>query len=189
MWRWGRAKLQENINVNVKAKKMRDGSYQIVEKYRKSDRMARSVWWDKEVNGEEGTIHLRELFKDKVFDFPKPETLMKRIIQIATDENDLVLDYHMGSGTTLTTALKMNRKFIGVEQMEYIKTVSVPRLQKVIEGEQGGISKEVNWQGGGSFVYAELYELNQKYVRQIQEAQSEKELEEVLEIVKEEELS
>lgn len=70
----------------------------------------------------------------------------------------------------------MNRRFIGIEQMDYINTVSVPRLQKVIEGEQGGISKEVNWQGGGSFVYAELMELNQGYMAKIDQSSSKEEL-------------
>ena len=67
---------------------------------------------------------------------------------LGSDENDLVLDFFMGSATTQAVAMKMNRRFIGIEQMDYISTVSVPRLQKVIEGEQGGISKDVNWQGG-----------------------------------------
>ena len=73
----------------------------------------------------------------------------------------------MGSGTTQAVAHKMNRQYIGIEQMDYINTVSVPRLLKVIEGEQGGISKDVKWQGGGSFVYAELAKENQKIVDKI----------------------
>lgn len=106
----------------------------------------------------------------------KPEEIIKRIITIATNENDIVLDFFMGSATTQAVAMKMKRQFIGIEQMDYINTVSVPRLQKVIEGEQGGISKEMDWQGGGSFVYAELMELNQVYVNKIDEASSKEEL-------------
>jgi len=106
----------------------------------------------------------------------KPEEIIKRIITIATNTNDTVLDFFMGSATTQAVALKMNRRFIGIEQMDYINTVSVPRLQKVIEGEQGGISKEVNWQGGGSFVYAELMELNQGYMAKIDQSSSKEEL-------------
>ena len=68
--------------------------------------------------------------------------------------------------------MKMRRHFIGIEQMDYINTIAVPRLQKVIEGEQGGISKDVNWQGGGSFVYAELMEKNQGYLKDIQRSES-----------------
>lgn len=81
--------------------------------------------------------------------------------------------------------MKMGRRFIGIEQMDYINTVSVPRLQKVIEGEQGGISKNVNWQGGGSFVYAELMEKNQGYLKDLQKSGSVQELMEVYNRMKE----
>jgi adenine-specific DNA-methyltransferase len=100
----------------------------------------------------------------------KPEALLKRIIDMTTSEGDIVLDYHLGSGTTAATANKMNRKYIGIEQMDYIETIAVERLKKGIEGEQGGISKSVNWKGGGSFVYAELMQYNQKYIDAIQSA-------------------
>ena len=157
VWRWGKEKSLENLNINIVGKKMQeDNRYMIVEKYRDSTRLARSVWWDKEVNSERGTVHLRELFVDKVFNFPKPETLLSRILQISTKENDLVLDFHLGSGTTATVAHKMNRQYIGIEQMDYIESVSVERMKKVLAGEQGGISKSVSWQGGGEFVYCEL---------------------------------
>lgn len=102
----------------------------------------------------------------------KPEQLLKRIIDLGTNEGDLVLDFFMGSATTQAVAMKMHRQFIGIEQMYYINTVSVPRLQKVIEGEQGGISKDVDWQGGGSFVYAELMEKNKGYVKDVMSADS-----------------
>lgn len=119
----------------------------------------------------------REIIKLNVnFDTPKPEKLLQRIIRIGSNENDLVLDFFMGSATTQAVAMKMNRRFIGIEQMDYIDTVSVPRLQKVIEGEQGGISKDVEWQGGGSFVYAELMELNQIYMDKINQASTKEEL-------------
>lgn len=97
----------------------------------------------------------------------KPEQLIQKIIELTTSDNDLVLDFFMGSATTQATAMKMNRRFIGIEQMDYINTVSVPRLQKVIEGEQSGISKDVDWQGGGSFVYAELFPKNMGYLQDI----------------------
>ncbi|WP_242976724.1 site-specific DNA-methyltransferase [Fructobacillus tropaeoli] len=102
----------------------------------------------------------------------KPEKLLQRVIQSNSLSGDIVLDFFMGSATTQAVAMKMNRRFIGIEQMDYIKTVSVERLKKVIAGEQGGISKDVNWQGGGSFVYAELMEKNQGYLRDIQNAQN-----------------
>lgn len=106
----------------------------------------------------------------------KPEALIKRIIDMTTSDGDFVLDYHLGSGTTAAVANKMGRKYIGIEQMDYIETVAIERLKKGIEGEQGGISKAVNWQGGGSFIYAELMQYNQKYVDLIQNANSKDEL-------------
>src|SRR5699024_10169004 len=114
----------------------------------------------------------------------KPEALIKRIFEMVTEENDLVLDFFMGSSTTQAVAMKMNRRFIGVEQMDYIDSVSIPRLQKVIEGEQGGISKDVNWKGGGSFVYAELYSLNEDFVEMIHASQNSKELSYLLQEMK-----
>lgn len=110
------------------------------------------------------------------FNYAKPESLINSIIEVATDEKDVVLDFFMGSSTTQSVAMKMNRKFIGVEQMDYINTVSVPRLQKVIEGEQCGISKNVNWQGGGSFVYVELMKKSQGYLMDVLNAASTDEL-------------
>lgn len=100
----------------------------------------------------------------------KAEHLIYRIIDMSTSESDIVLDYHLGSGTTASVAHKMNRQYIGIEQMDYVETVAVERLKKVIEGEQGGISKSVNWQGGGSFVYLELKKYNQTFIEQIEVA-------------------
>ncbi|WP_197717474.1 site-specific DNA-methyltransferase [Avibacterium volantium] len=97
----------------------------------------------------------------------KPEQLLKRIIEIATNESDIILDYHLGSGTTAAVAHKMNRQYIGIEQMNYIETLAVERIKKVIDGEQGGISKAVNWQGGGEFVYAEIAPFNETAKQQI----------------------
>ncbi|HGJ5881209.1 MAG TPA: DNA methyltransferase [Arsenophonus nasoniae] len=119
-----------------------------------------------------------------IFSTPKPEKLMKRIIDISTNENDIVLDFFAGSGTTAATAIKMKRKFITIEQMEYINGCTVQRLKKTIDGDQNGISKDVNWQGGGSFVYAELMELNAYFVYKIQKAQSYAELEKLFAVMK-----
>lgn len=110
---------------------------------------------------EDATKHMKKMGFD--FTNPKPESLIAYFIRAVTQENDIVMDFFMGSGTTQAAALKMNRHFIGIEQMDYIKTVSAERLKKVIAGEQGGISKDVNWHGGGSFVYAELMKNNQSY--------------------------
>lgn len=97
----------------------------------------------------------------------KPEALLRRIIDMTTKEGDIILDYHLGSGTTAAVAHKMNRQYIGIEQMDYIETLAVERLKKVIDGEQGGISKAVNWKGGGEFVYAELAPFNETAKQQI----------------------
>lgn len=89
----------------------------------------------------------------------KPEKLIQRIMELSSNKNDLIMDFHLGSGTTCAVAHKMNRRYIGIEQMDYIEDIAVERMKKVIEGEQGGVSKAVNWQGGGSFIYAELKQI------------------------------
>ena len=119
------------------------------------------------------------MFGDVVFENPKPENLIQRAIELSTDENDIVLDYHLGSGTTCAVAHKMGRRWIGIEQMDYIEDITKERLKKVIEGEQGGISKAVNWQGGGSFIYFELKKYNQDFLDKIMIANSKGELDEV----------
>ncbi|MCK0312120.1 DNA methyltransferase, partial [Salmonella enterica] len=124
------------------------------------------------------------LLGKNIFDYTKPETLLAKLIEITSTKNDLILDFNLGSGTTAAVAHKMGRRYIGIEQMEYINDITVPRLKKVIEGEQGGISKDVNWQGGGSFVYAELMELNAYFVHEIQKAQSTEELEKLFTMMK-----
>ncbi|WP_187945750.1 site-specific DNA-methyltransferase [Helicobacter pylori] len=102
----------------------------------------------------------------------KSEKLIQRILEVSTNENDLVLDFFAGSGTTCAVAHKMKRRYIGIEQMDYIETITKERLKKVIEGEQGGISKKCGFKGGGSFVYAELKEVNLGIKKQITNAKS-----------------
>ncbi len=112
---------------------------------------------------------------DKNFKGQKPESLIQRILEISTQENDLVLDFFAGSGTTCAVAHKMKRRYIGIEQMDYIETITKERLKKVIEGEQGGISKKCDFKGGGSFVYAELKGVNLEIKKQILNAKSKSE--------------
>ena len=90
------------------------------------------------------------------FDTPKPERLLERILQIATNPGDLVLDSFLGSGTTAAVAHKMGRRWIGIEMGDHARTHCQPRLKKVVDGEQGGISEAVGWQGGGGFRYYKL---------------------------------
>ncbi|MFA4809729.1 site-specific DNA-methyltransferase [Helicobacter pylori] len=121
------------------------------------------------------TSEIKVLFANSntdLFSTPKPEALISRILEISTQENDLVLDFFAGSGTTCAVAHKMKRRYIGIEQMDYIETITKERLKKVIEGEQGGISKKCDFKGGGSFVYAELKEVNLEIKKQITNANS-----------------
>ena len=103
----------------------------------------------------------------------KPEKLIQRLFGLFTDQDDIVMDYHLGTGTTCAVAHKMGMHYIGIEQLDYGQDDSLVRLQNVIAGEQGGISKSVDWQGGGSFVYCELAKLNQAVAEEIEAAADE----------------
>ena len=85
VWRWGKERAQKELNVNLVGKKMRNGGFQIVEKYRKKRRMARSVWTEKEIRNEKGTLELKALFGRGVFDYPKAEELIKKVIEMGED--------------------------------------------------------------------------------------------------------
>jgi len=119
------------------------------------------TWWaNNEVgHNQESKKEILTLFdSEDIFDTPKPERLLKRIIELATNPGDLVLDSFLGSATTAAVAHKMGRRYIGIELGEHAVTHCVPRLRKVVEGEQGGISQAVNWQGGGGFRFYRLGE-------------------------------
>lgn len=185
-WRWSKNRLEEAIKNDMVVSLEKDGRTELYEKIYKGDGKKQTVftsWIDESFSGQ-GTKVLEEIFKEKVFDYPKPEQLVKKFIDLTTDDGDIVLDYHLGSGTTAAVAHKMNRQYIGIEQMDYIETVSVKRLEKVIEGEQGGISKSVDWQGGGSFVYCELKNDVQEFKNEILEATTKEKLLEVFELAK-----
>ncbi len=100
----------------------------------------------------------------------KPEKLIQRLINLATSPGDTVLDFFIGSGTTASVALKMGRQFIGIEQLDYGQNDFVNRLQNVIRGDSSGISKDVNWHGGGEFVYSELKRYNESFMDKINSA-------------------
>ncbi|MBL0251907.1 MAG: site-specific DNA-methyltransferase [Polaromonas sp.] len=107
---------------------------------------ATTIWTFDEVgHNDESKKEMRGLFSDDLFGTPKPERLLQRILHIATNEGDLVLDSFLGSGTTAAVAHKMGRRWIGIEMGEHAATHCLPRLQKVLDGEQGGISKAVGW--------------------------------------------
>ena len=133
-------------------------------------------WTNFDITGHtrKAKYELKNLFPDipvtSLFATPKPELLINHIFDIATKPGDIVLDFFLGSGTTAAVAHKKGLQYIGVEQMEYIHDFIVPRLKKVINGEQGGISQKIEWQGGGSFIYCELAKANQNFVDEIQTA-------------------
>lgn len=114
----------------------------------------------------------------------KPEKLLKRILEMSSSDGDIILDFFMGSGTTLAAALKTNRQFIGIEQMESQIEITKNRLKAAIKGKLSGISSELNWTGGGSFVYAELKNDAQDFKNAIFEATTTAELLELFETAK-----
>ena len=119
------------------------------------------TWWPYEFAGStrNASAEMKALFDgEKAFDTPKPERLIQRILEMVTTRGDLILDSFLGSGTTAAVAHKMGRRWIGIEMGEHAATHCLPRLQKVIDGEQGGISKAVSWQGGGGFRFMRLGE-------------------------------
>ncbi len=133
VWRWGKDKAIANLNINIKAKAMRNGGFQIVEKYREARKMARSVWWDKDTNTEKGTLLVKELFGCKVFDYPKPIEMLARICQMATndDEENIILDFFSGSASMAHAIMQYNtinttnHRFIMVQLSEQVSHGSI----------------------------------------------------------------
>jgi len=115
----------------------------------------------------------------------KPEIWLKTLIDVGSKENDIVLDFFMGTGTTCAVAYKIGRQYIGIEQLDYGKDSAEVRLKNVINGDQTGISKSVGWKGGGGFVYLELMKWNENFVGKIQKAKTKEELKKLWETMKE----
>lgn len=116
-----------------------------------------SIWlWEEVGHTQDGKREQQAMFPNDPFATPKPEKLMDRIVSIATSSEDIVLDSFVGSASTLAVAAKKGRKYIGIEMGEHAVTHCQPRLRKVVDGEQGGISKSVNWSGGGGFRFYRL---------------------------------
>jgi adenine-specific DNA-methyltransferase len=123
----------------------------------KQGSVSKTIWFRTEVGDNQDAKKEAKVFNSiNVFATPKPERLIERIFTLGSNEGDLVLDSFLGSGTTAAVAHKMNRKYIGIELGEHAKTHCYPRLKAVVDGEQGGISKSVNWQGGGGFKFYTL---------------------------------
>lgn len=119
-----------------------------------------------------GNNEINDLLGRDEFDYAKPENLIKIIMEAVTNEGDLVMDFFSGSGTTVAVAHKLGRKYIGCEQIDHQIELTVNRLNEVICGEQGGVSKSIGWQGGGSFVYCELSKANGKFADEIENAET-----------------
>ena len=128
---------------------------------------------------EAGNDEIDKLFGRDEFGYAKPENLIKTIMEVTTQEGDLVMDFFSGSGTTAAVAHKMKRHYIGCEQIDNQIELNKNRLVQVIAGEQGGVSKAVGWQGGGSFVYCELAKANAKFADEIEMAATTQQLEEI----------
>jgi adenine-specific DNA-methyltransferase len=178
-WRFGKAKIELMLSEGeLDFEKDETGEWQCYRKLRegKVSEYAYTTFLMGLGTASTATLELKQLFGEKIFPTPKPEALLQRLIDIGSHEGDIVMDFQLGSGTTAAIAHKMDRQYIGIEQMDYIETIPVERLKKVIGGEQGGISESVNWQGGGDFIYCELMKYNEAYMERIQAAKNSKEL-------------
>ena len=136
-----------------------------------------NIWMDTPYEGisREGNVKLKG--------GKKPEALIRRIIEMSSNPGDIVLDFYLGSGTTSAVAHKLGRRYIGVEQLNYGENDSIVRMKNVINGEHSGISRMVNWEGGGSVVYCELAKCNQNFVEEVEAATTNDAMKDILERV------
>ena len=154
-----------------------DKKVKILESNEVATKVLSDIWTDISWDGiaNEGNVKLKN--------GKKPERLLKRIIEMSTNENDIILDFHLGSGTTCAVAHKLNRQYIGIEQLEYYENSSITRLQNVINGDKTGISEIINWNGGGEFIYCELAPYNEKAKEEINNCNTLDELEKLFDIL------
>ena len=178
---WAQETLEENWNAGcyflVKSKKFSVRVQMPQEKAMAPEKFIDEQYLSKAIgvgSNEDASTHLKNMGIN--FTNSKPESVVAFFVRAMTQENDLIMDFFLGSGTTAAVAQKMNRQYIGVDQMDYIETETLRRMKKVLEGENGGISKSVNWQGGGSFVYLELAKKNEMAMEQISACKSYEEL-------------
>lgn len=157
-WRFSRETFESELSSGKI--KFSDDETRIIRKIYLKDQQGRvpeTLWFAEEVGTtREANSEIKSLDLPESFDTPKPERLIERVVTLASNQGDIVLDSFLGSGTTAAVAQKMNRRWIGIELGGHAYTICYPRMKKVIEGEQGGISKSVNWQGGGGFKFYEL---------------------------------
>lgn len=193
IWKWGKEKVQwaiENGFIEFRKSNTKKTGWSICYKNyllvdNENNPIQRAAPYKNlilDVLNNDAAKEMKSLFGEKAFAYPKPEKLLQKYIALCSNESDIVLDFCLGSGTTAAVAHKMNRRYIGIEQMDYIRTIDVERLKKVIAGEQGGISQSVDWNPQNptltdgdkykhnSFVYLELAEANQAFVTDIEAA-------------------
>jgi len=161
VWAYDRKKNEENEKNNlIYWGKNGEAKMPRIKKFLATSKpvVPRSLWSFEEAgHNQESRLEIDKLFPGNPFTTPKPERLIKRVLEVATNEGDLVIDSFAGSGTTGAVAHKMGRRWIMIELGEHCHTHIIPRLQKVIAGDdQGGISQAMNWQGGGGFRYYSL---------------------------------
>lgn len=188
-FKWSQTTLDDELKKGtffiVKTKRFsirfqrKEGTTMAPEKYIDEQYLSKAIGVG---SNEDATTHLKNLGID--FSYSKPESLVAFFVRAVTEENDIVLDFFLGSGTTAAVCHKMNRQYIGIDQMDYIQTAAVKRLTKVIEGEQGGVSTNFNWRGGGDFVYIELKPANKKFIEVIEAATTTEQLLEIWEQMK-----
>ena len=187
-WRVSKSKFQELVNDNRIWFGKAGSNVPRLKRFLsevKEGQTPLTIWLHSEVgHNQEAKQELNKLLDKELFKTPKPERLLKRIIEIGSNEGDIILDFFSGSGTTAAVSLKLKRRFIAIEQMDYILTVTKLRLNKVINGEQGGISKVVSWNSGGSFIFSELAKYNQAFVDKINSANGTSELLSIWQLIK-----
>lgn len=177
-WRWGKSKVKDDWRTEIEVKKIKD-KYKIYTKIRIKGDKPKTIWIRPEYSGTTGTNELKGLVGEGAFSYPKSVDLVKDSLQISTNEDDVVLDFFGGSGTTAQAVLELNqedggnRKFVIIEQMDYIKTATLPRVQKVI--------KKLN--NENSLIYAELAEWNEQAKKEINSAKNLLQLEKLLDIL------
>ena len=159
-WRWSKETMMEKIKTGEII--FNKDETRIIRKIylsTVSGRAPESIFFGEFVGTtREAMSEMKALFGENTFETPKPERLIQRILTIATNPGDLVMDSFLGSGTTAAVAQKMGRRWVGIEMGDHAKTHCALRLKKVVDGEQGGISKAVKWKGGGGFRYYDLGE-------------------------------
>ena len=164
-WRWSKETMQDMIGSSEVI--FTNSGTRVLKKTYLADQKGLSpstVWDEIEETGHnrQAKYELKKLFPtvatSDLFATPKPERLVQRALEICTEKKDLILDSFLGSGTTAAVAQKMNRRYIGIEMGDHAATHCLPRLKKVVDGEQGGISESVGWKGGGGFRFMKLGE-------------------------------